>query len=89
MQIMPDTGQGLGVNVYDPYSNIMGGAYYLRTLLDSFNGYGTYAVTDAVAAYNAGAQSVINYGGVPPYTETIKYVNNVYDAYMRLLAQCQ
>ena len=89
MQIMPETGRGLGVDIYDPFSNILGGAYYLRTLLDSFSGYGTMAVTDAVAAYNAGAQKVIDYGGCPPYRETIQYVNNVYSSYIQILNSCQ
>lgn len=88
MQIMPTTGEVIGCDVYDPLSNIMGGAAHLRTLLESFSGYGEMAVSDAVAAYNAGAQAVIDYGGCPPYSETINYVNKVYDAYMRLLTMC-
>ncbi len=88
MQIMPSTGQSIGCDVYDPLSNIMGGAAHLRTLLDSFSGYGEMAVSDAVAAYNAGAQAVIDCGGCPPYSETINYVNKVYNAYMRLYSMC-
>ena len=88
MQIMPETGKSIGCNVYDPLSNVMGGAAHLRTLLDSFSSYGDMAVSDAVAAYNAGSQAVIDYGGCPPYSETINYVNKVYNAYMRLYSMC-
>ena len=31
----------------------------------------------ASAAYNAGEQAVIRYGGVPPYQETQEYVQRV------------
>jgi soluble lytic murein transglycosylase-like protein len=30
-----------------------------------------------LAAYNAGEQAVVMYGGVPPYQETQEYVNRV------------
>lgn len=42
---------------------------------------GDYSVTDAVAAYNAGPNAVLKYGGVPPYNETMNYVNNVASNY--------
>lgn len=88
MQLMPETGEELSINIYDPYSNVMGGTYHLRYMLDAFSGYGDMAVTTAVAAYNAGPQAVKDYGGCPPYSETIHYVNNVYRTYMQLLNQC-
>lgn len=86
MQLMPDTASALGVNPFDPLDNVLGGASYLRTCLDDFAGYGDYAVTDAVAAYNAGPQAVYNYGGCPPYAETQDYIVKVSDSYNRLLA---
>lgn len=89
MQLMPDTASAIGVNPFDPLGNVLGGASYLRTCLDDFAGYGDYAVTDAVAAYNAGPQAVYNYGGCPPYAETQAYVVNVSDSYNRLLAHCR
>lgn len=74
MQLMPSTAAGLGVkDIYNPYDNIDGGTRYLRELLDTFDG----DITSAVAAYNAGPQAVRAYGGVPPYSETQNYVNNV------------
>ena len=86
MQLMPDTASAIGVNPFDPLDNVLGGASYLRTCLDDFAGYGDYAVTDAVAAYNAGPQAVYNYGGCPPYAETQDYIVKVSDSYNRLWA---
>lgn len=85
-QLMPDTAAGLGVNIYDPLDNIDGGVHYLRIQMDKFAGFGPWATTYAVAAYNAGPQAIIDYGGVPPYRETINYVACVSRFYNALLA---
>lgn len=84
MQLMPDTANMIGVNPYNPLDNIIGGVIYLKNQLDNFSGWGQYAVTDAIAAYNAGPQAVKNYGGVPPYNETRNYVISIADNYNRL-----
>lgn len=89
MQLMPGTAQSIGVDPYDPLGNVLGGTVYLRTQLDNFAGWGEYAVTDAVAAYNAGPQAVYSYNGVPPYAETRDYVVKVADAYNNLLYASQ
>ena len=74
MQLMPETAQRYGVrDVFDPEQNIIGGVRYLRDLLETFG----HNVRLAVAAYNAGEQAVLRYGGVPPYPETMQYVNKV------------
>ncbi len=86
MQLMPATAASVGVDPYNPLGNVCGGVAHLRTLLDSFSGWGSYGVTDAVAAYNAGAGAVQKYNGVPPYGETRNYVVKVSNAYNQLSA---
>lgn len=76
-QLMPGTAAGLerkyGIDTRDFFGNLLGGAYYLKEQLDAFKG----NRTKAVAAYNAGPGNVQKYGGVPPFSETQKYVKNV------------
>lgn len=73
MQLMPDTARTVGVkNLYDPGENIMGGARYLRKMLDRFGDLET-----ALAAYNAGPGNIEKHGGVPPFAETQDYVKRV------------
>ena len=85
MQLMPDTAAGCGVDRYDPLQNVLGGTIYLSYCLADFSNWGDYAVTYAVAAYNAGPQAVFQYGGVPPYNETINYVNTVAGYYQDMV----
>ena len=74
MQLMPEVAAELGVDdPFDPRQNIMGGATYLRRLLDQYKG----NVRLALASYNAGASNVTQYGGVPPFPETQNYVKQV------------
>jgi soluble lytic murein transglycosylase-like protein len=74
MQLMPDTAALHSVpNVYSPRDNIEGGVRHLRLLLDRFRGNTLFAL----AAYNAGAEAVDRYNGVPPYAETQEYVQRV------------
>lgn len=88
MQLMPGTAAGVGVNPYNPLDNVIGGTIYLRYMLNDFASWGTYGVTYAVAAYNAGPGAVEKYGGVPPYAETQNYVQRVDSAYQNLLNLC-
>ena len=71
MQLIPATARRFGVDDQsNPVQNLQGGARYLKYLLDLYHGDQTLAL----AAYNAGEQSVARYQGVPPYPETQKYV---------------
>src|SRR5438094_2725460 len=74
MQLMPGTASSLRVSdTFDPYENIEGGVRHLRRLMDRYRG----NLPLVLAAYNAGEQAVMVYGGVPPYRETRRYVNRI------------
>jgi len=75
MQLMPATAAEYGVaNPYNPGENIRAGVAYLKSLLARYDD----RVELALAAYNAGPGAVQKYGGaVPPYRETINYVDRI------------
>jgi membrane-bound lytic murein transglycosylase B len=74
MQLMPATAKRFGVtNSFDPAENIYGGTKYLRWLLTKFDNNADLAV----AAYNAGEGNVGKYNGVPPFRETVNYINRI------------
>jgi hypothetical protein len=74
MQLMPATVRRLSVRKpFQPASNVRGGVRYLRELVDRFGQHPELVL----AAYNAGEGAVETYGGVPPFRETIAYVNRI------------
>lgn len=74
MQLRPEVVVQYGVtDVFDPQQNINAGTHYLKYLLEKYN----QDLTLSLAAYNAGPDRVAQYGGVPPYAETQKYVRRI------------
>ena len=68
-QLMPDTAVLLGVDPQDSHANLDGGARYLAQQYRRFGNW-----PHALAAYNAGPEAVVAYGGIPPFAETQAYV---------------
>lgn len=74
MQLIPATAKRFGAeDPFDPEQNIEGGTKYLKFLLKKYDGNRRLAL----AAYNAGEGAVDKYGGIPPYRETINYVEKI------------
>ena len=80
MQLMPDTQAHFGVtDPFDPERNVASGAKFLRQLISRFGD-----VRLALAAYNAGPETVARCGGVPNIPETINYVDRIMARYAML-----
>jgi len=76
MQLMPVTQLQFGVtNPYDARQNVDAGAKLLKQLLDQYGG----DLAKALSAYNAGPTRVEQFGGVPPFPETVNYVSGILD----------
>jgi hypothetical protein len=74
MQLIPATASRFGVaDPFDPSQNIRGGVRYLAWLMKRYSS----NLTLVAAAYNAGEGAVDRNGGVPPYSETQRYVQRV------------
>lgn len=71
-QLMPGTAEELGVDPWDSYENLEGGARYLS---QQYRTFGSWEL--ALAAYNAGPGAVRKYDGIPPYAETQEYVEKI------------
>lgn len=73
MQLMPATAADYDVrDICDPEDNIRGGIAHLRFLFDELANPLLVA-----AAYNAGQGRIAEYGGIPPFEETLNYVAKV------------
>lgn len=78
MQIMPANIKALKIeDPFDPLENILGGARYLKQLIDRFDG----KLPLALAAYNAGPKIVERYQRIPPFKETEDFVEKVMKYY--------
>ncbi len=78
MQLMPETASRMSVpNIFNPRDNIDGGVRYLKYLMYLFNN----DLRLSLAAYNAGENIVWQLGTIPPYRETVQYVQKVLDFY--------
>lgn len=78
MQLMPATAIELGVNdSFDPEQNLSGGVRYLARMLKRFGN----DVRLALAAYNAGPESVAAFRDVPPFPDTQSYVSRILKLY--------
>lgn len=74
MQLMPKTAKFYGVeDLYDPIENIEGGIKYLNDLIKTYR----QDHELMLAAYNAGLDAVKKYKGIPPYPETVDYIQRV------------
>jgi len=78
-QLMPDTARGLGVDPRNMSQNLDGAARYLLAQLAEFQ-----SVDLALAAYNAGPHRVVEYSGVPPFSETKAYIARIHRIRTRL-----
>lgn len=80
MQLMPDTQATFGVsNPFDPVQNVATGTRFLKAMLVRFKD-----LRLALAAYNAGPETVAKSGGVPPIPETVHYVQRILTRYAML-----
>jgi soluble lytic murein transglycosylase-like protein len=78
MQLMPETASRVNVsNPFNPRENIEGGVRHFKYLLSLFNN----DLKLSLAAYNAGENLVSQLGAIPPYRETIDYVQKVMNFY--------
>ncbi len=86
MQLMPDTAARFGVtDPFVPEQNIAGGVALLDVLIRQYEADPILVL----AAYNAGAGSVRDHDGVPPFPETRNYVPKVLAAYQVAQGLCQ
>lgn len=75
MQLMPATAAAFNVSdPFDPQQNILGGAAYLRQLIQRYAGDASLALS----AYNAGPQIVDRIAGIPDIPETQNYVTSIF-----------
>ncbi len=75
-QLMPSTAKKMGYNPYQLHENIKGGIAYYKKMYKMFG-----STELALAAYNAGPGNVKRYNGIPPFSETKKFVSSIMNNY--------
>ena len=90
-QLMPGTAKSLGVtDPLDPVQNLEGSVRLLRHHLDRYSNLTLEdQITHTLAAYNAGPGRVAQFGGVPPYPLTKRYIHKVTSLYRQLTSSPQ
>ena len=75
-QLMPSTAKKMGYNPYHLSDNIKGGITYYKQM------YKMFGKTElALAAYNAGPGNVKKYNGIPPFSETKRFISKIMSNY--------
>jgi soluble lytic murein transglycosylase-like protein len=85
-QFMVATADGYGIDPFDPGPSIDATATLLAAYVERYRAWpdsDPYAL--ASAAYNAGPGAVARYGGIPPYAETIAYINDIRERWSRIV----
>jgi hypothetical protein len=72
MQLMPTTAETFKVDLCEPRDNVRGGVRFLRSLHAKYKN-----PFHILAAYNAGEVAVQQAKGVPPISETVRFIANV------------
>ena len=78
-QLSVYTAKNMGINPYDLDDNIKGGIAYYKKMYKMFG-----STELALAAYNAGPGNVKKYNGVPPFTETRRFISKIMSNYNKL-----
>ena len=74
MQLMRQTANQYEVkDRFNPRDNIYAGVAHLSTLIEQYEG----EIPLVLAAYNAGGTAVERHNGIPPYPETLHYIDKV------------
>lgn len=81
MQLMPDTARWLEADPHDIDANLRAGVRYFAQLRRRFG-----STELALAAYNAGPGNVRRFNGIPPFTETLEYIDKVMAKHRRYRA---
>ena len=83
-QFTYDTASRYGVDPLDPRSAIAGSAALYASYVGAYRESYPDPYAAALAAYDAGPGTVSYYHGVPPYPETLEYIDDVYDRWSRI-----